>query len=326
MPTDMGRRRYKAYLSRHLPQAVEARALDRYEILRNPADTILLPEALASAAKGCDYILTSAMQPVPRSVFEELSGTLKAIGTLSVGYNHIDLNAAQEFGVAVFYSPGVLSDACADLAIMLLLNAARRGHEADNLVRAGEWKGYAPTQLLGIGMKGKRAALFGMGRIGQAVAARLKAFGVKVHYRNRRRLPEDIEQGAIFHQSAEGLFAIADFLFLLAPGSSDLIDYLNRERIEMLPPDAVIVNISRGDIIEDNALIEALQRRRVFAAGLDVFAGEPDLDPRYRTLPNVFLTPHIASATVDTRNAMGFLVLDGLQAFEEGRKADNQLC
>jgi lactate dehydrogenase-like 2-hydroxyacid dehydrogenase len=289
-------------------------------------DTILLPEALAAAAKGCDYILTSAMQPIPRSVFEELSGTLKAVGTLSVGYNHIDLKAAQEFGVAVFYSPGVLSNACADLAIMLLLNAARRGHEADSLVRTGQWKGYAPTQLLGIGMQGKRAALFGMGRIGQAVAARLKAFGVEVHYRNRSRLPEDIEQGAIFHESTESLFAIADFLFLLAPGSPDLVDYLNEKRIELLPPNAVIINISRGEIIDDDALIDALKKRRVFAAGLDVFAGEPDLDPRYRTLPNVFLTPHIASATVDTRNAMGFLVLDGLLAFEEGRKAENQLC
>lgn len=315
----------KAFLSRRLPVAVERRA-ERYELVRNPEDLILTPSALAEAAAGCDYILTSAMQPIPRSVFEQLDGTLKAIGTLSVGHNHIDLDAAREFGVAVFYSPGVLSEACADLAVMLLLNAARRGYEADALMRAGKWTGYAPTQLLGIGLTGKRAGILGMGRIGQAVAKRLRGFGMELHYHNRKALSAADELGATYHPAAEELLKVSDVLLLLTPGTSELVNFLDQRRLALLPSNAVVVNISRGETIHDDALIDALQNGRIFAAGLDVFAGEPNFDPRYRTLPNVFLTPHIASATVDTRNAMGYLILDGLLAFEQGRKAENQLC
>ncbi len=323
---EFSRAKRKVFLSRRLPEAVEQRAAKRYALVRTPDDVVLAPEVLAEAAADCDYILTSAMQPIPRCVFDRLHGTLKAIGTLSVGHNHIDLEAARDSGVAVFYSPGVLSDACAELAMMLLLNAARRGHEADALVRSGEWTGYAPTQLLGIGLNGRRAGILGMGRIGQAVAKRLPAFGVEVHYHNRRRLESASELGATYHDSPEGLLRVSDFLLLLAPGSAELRGFLDRRRIEFLPANAVVVNISRGDTVDDDALIDALQSRRVFAAGLDVFAGEPDINPRYKTLPNVFLTPHIASATVDTRNAMGFTVLDGLLALEQGRKAENQLC
>ena len=318
--------RVKVYLARRLPPAVELRVTERYDVVRNLQDLVLPPRDLADAARGCEYILTSAMQPIPREVFQKLAGTLKAIGTLSVGHNHIDLDAAREFGVSVFYSPGVLSEACADLGVMLLLNACRRGYEADSLMRAGLWTGYAPTQLLGIGLTGRRAGILGMGRIGQAIATRLKAFGVELHYHNRNPLDASLENGALYHETPESLLRVSDFLLLLTPGSRELKGFLNRERIELLPVNAVVVNISRGDTVDDDALIEALRSGKVFAAGLDVFAGEPAFDQRYRTLPNVFLTPHIASATVDTRNAMGFLVLDGLLAYEQGRKAENQLC
>ena len=316
----------KVFLSRRLPYAVEQRAAQRYTVLRNPTDVVLEPEVLADTARGCDYILTSAMQPIPGMVFDRLRPTLKAIGTLSVGYNHVDLEAARASGVAVFYSPGVLSDACAELAVMLLLNAARRGHEADSLMRSGNWSGFAPTQLLGIALTGRRAGILGMGRIGQAVAKRLEAFGVELHYHNRNRLGSALEMGATYHDNAESLLGVSDFLLLLAPGSDELRGFLNKQRIDLLPPNAVVVNISRGDTVVDDALIEALQRGRVFAAGLDVFAGEPNFDQRYKSLTNVFLTPHIASATEDARNAMGFIVLDGFQALEEGRKVENQLC
>lgn len=298
----------------------------RYDLVRNPQDTILTSENLAAAAGGCHYIFTSAMQPITRAVFQKLAGTLKAVGTLSVGYNHIDIAAAKEFGISVFYSPGVLSEACADLGVMLLLNAARRGYEADTMVRSNAWTGFGPTQLLGISLTGRRAGILGMGRIGQAVATRLKAFGITVHYHNRNRLDLGEEDGAIFHASPESLLEVSDFLFLLAPPSPELVRFLNSDRIKLLPHDAIVVNLSRGEVVDDNALIEALQSGRIFGAGLDVFANEPSVDPRYRTLSNVFLTPHIASATVDTRNAMGFIVLDGIQSFEEGLTAENQLC
>lgn len=318
--------RIKVFLSRRLPQAVEDRIAGRYEVLRNPEDTVLSSSELVRAAKGCAYLLTSAMQPIPREIFVQMQGTLKAIGTLSVGFNHIDLEAAAEHGVAVFYSPGVLSDACAELGMMLLLNAARRGHEANAMMRANAWEGYAPTQLLGIGLRGRRAGILGMGRIGQAMAALLRAFGVTIHYHNRSRLDASQEEGATYHATPESLLAVSDFLLLLAPASPELHHFLNRDRMPLLPENAIVVNIARGDLIEDGALIEALSSGRVFAAGLDVFANEPAIDPRYRALPNVFLTPHIASATVDTRNAMGFLVLDGLAGFEEGASPENRLC
>lgn len=318
--------RRRAFLTRRLPEEVERQLAERYDLVCNPEDSILAPEALAEAAQGCDYIITSAMQGIPRSVFERLAGSLKAIGTLSVGFNHIDTAAAHEFGVRIMYSPGVLSDACAELGIMLLLNAARRGYEADRMVRSGQWSGYAPTQLLGVGLVGRRAGIFGMGRIGQATAKRLIAFGVELHYHNRRRLPADQELGAIYHATAEDLLGVSDFLLICTPGAPELAGFLNRERIALLPPQAIVVNISRGDTIHDDALIEALQSGRVFAAGLVVFANEPHIDARYRSLPNIFLTPHIASATVDTRNAMGFIVLDGLLAYEQGRTTETQLC
>ncbi len=226
MLSNMNTPRIRAYLSRRLPPAVEDRIAERYDVVRNPQDAILTPEELAREATGCSYIFTSAMQPVTREVFQELRGTVKAIGTLSVGYNHIDIPAAKEFGVAVFYSPGVLSDACAELAIMLLLNATRRGYEADTVVRTDAWTGYAPTQLLGVGLTGRRAGILGMGRIGQAVSKRLKAFGVTVHYHNRNRLTPNGEDGVIYHPTPDSLLAVSDFLLLLTPAAPDCSDSL----------------------------------------------------------------------------------------------------
>lgn len=326
MKTGESSARARIFLARRLPHVVEARVRERYDVVLNASDTVLSDVDLARAAQACQYLLVSATDNVTGLVFRSLAGVLKAVGTVSVGYNHIDLEAAREAKVAVFYSPGVLSEACAELGLMLLLNAARRGHEADALVRSGDWKGYAPTQLLGVGLTGRRAGILGMGRIGQAVRQRLRAFGVAVSYHNRSRLHPAQEGDATFCSTAEELLCASDFLMICAPATTGLTGFLNRERIALLPRGAIVVNISRGDTVDDDALIEALQSGHVFAAGLDVFANEPAVDGRYRTLSNVFLTPHMASATVDTRNAMGSLVLDGFEAMEEGRRADNQLC
>jgi lactate dehydrogenase-like 2-hydroxyacid dehydrogenase len=318
--------RRRVLLSRRLPAEVERRIAERYDVVSKPSDWVLSDAELADMAKGCDYIFVSATDNVTRVVFEALAGTLRAVATLSVGFNHIDLEAARAHGVAVFYSPGVLSNACAEIALLLLLGAARRGHEAEALMRSGRWQGFAPTQLLGMGLSGRRAGILGMGRIGQAVAKRLRAFDVEVHYHNRNRLPQEQEQDAIYHATADTMLAVSDFFMICAPGTTGLANFLNREAIALLPADAIVVNVSRGDIVDDDALIESLTSGRLFAAGLDVFSNEPDVDPRYKTLSNVFLTPHIGSATVDTRNAMGFILLDGLTAFESGHTAENQLC
>lgn len=318
--------RRRIYLARHFPAAVEARMRERYDIIRNESGEILSAEALAARARGCDYLFVSATETVSRLVFEELAGTLKAVATLSVGYDRIDIEAAQQYGVAVFNSPGVLTDACADLGILLLLNASRRGYEADSMVRSGTWAGWAPTQLLGIGLAGKRLGILGMGRIGQAVAARARAFGLKVHYYNRKRLPAQEELDAMYHETPEALLAVSDVFMICAPGTPELAGFLDHRRISLLPRHAIVVNISRGDTVVDDALIAALEEQRIFAAGLDVYANEPAVDPRYFKLKNVFLTPHIGSATKETRDAMGFILLDALEDYERGAVPANQLC
>jgi glyoxylate reductase len=314
------------YLARRFPAAVEARVAERYEIVRNEHGGVLSATQLAAAAVGADYLFVSATETVSRKVIEALSGTLKAIGTLSVGFDHIDLEAARDFGVAVFHTPDVLSEACAEIGMLLVLNAARRGHEAEIVVRSGEWTGWAPTQLLGVGLVGKRLGILGMGRIGREVARRARPFGMTIHYHNRHRLGETLEQNAVYHSTPEQLLAASDVLIICAPGSSALRAFLNRERIALLPQNAIVVNLSRGEIIDDGALIEALRSRRLFAAGLDVYANEPAINREYCELANVFLTPHIGSATEETRNAMGFMVLDAIRLFEEGLESPNRLC
>jgi lactate dehydrogenase-like 2-hydroxyacid dehydrogenase len=194
------------------------------------------------------------------------------------------------------------------------------------MVRSGQWTGWAPTQLLGIGLVSRRLGILGMGRIGQAVADRARSFGMQIHYHNRKALPPEDEKDAIYHSTPESLLAVSDIFLITAPGTPELAGFLNRRRIALLPPNAIVVNVARGEMIDDDSLIEALVEKRVFSAGLDVFHGEPNIDPRYRTLENVFLTPHLGSATEETRNAMGLILLEGLQAFETGQVARNRVC
>jgi lactate dehydrogenase-like 2-hydroxyacid dehydrogenase len=316
----------KAFLARVFTPLVEAKIGERYQILRNPSGGAMNAEELAGRGLGCDYLFVSATEQVSRLVFERLAGSLKAVATLSVGFNHIDIEAANAHGIAVFNSPGVLTDACADLAMLLILNAARRGHEAEAMVRSGGWPGWAPTQLLGLGLVGRRLGILGMGRIGQAVADRARGFGVHVHYHNRQRLPADLEKGAVHHETAESLLEVSDIFLITAPGTPELRGFLNRDRIALLPHHAIVVNVARGEMVDDDALIDALLKKKVFAAGLDVFAGEPNLDRRYLTLENAFLTPHLGSATEETRDAMGLILLEGLHAFENGQVARNRVC
>ena len=194
------------------------------------------------------------------------------------------------------------------------------------LVRSGNWKGWSPVQLLGLDLKEKRLGILGMGRIGQEVAKRARGFGMKIHYHNRSRLTAELEGDASYEETPANLLAASDIFIICAPSTPELAGFLNRERIALLPPNAIVVNISRGEMVVDDALIEALREKRLFAAGLDVYANEPAVDTRYFDLPNVFLTPHIGSATVETRDAMGFILLDALQEYESGRTPENQVC
>ncbi|MCD0502241.1 2-hydroxyacid dehydrogenase [Bordetella petrii] len=285
----------------------------------------MAPDEIVQFAQGAEILLASATEQVNAGVLQRLAPALRYVATLSVGYDHIDLEAARALGIGVLHTPDVLSDACAEVALMLMLNASRRGYEADRMVRTGNWPGWAPTQLLGIGLKGKRVLVFGMGRIGREIATRARAFGMDIHYHNRRRLPPEQAAGATYHANLDEALRIADVLVIAVPGSPDLKGVINAERLARLPAHAVLVNISRGDLLVDDALIEALSSGRLFAAGLDVFANEPHVDPRYRELDNVFLSPHIGSATRETRDAMGRLLIDGLDTLYQGGTPANLL-
>jgi glyoxylate reductase len=317
--------RPRAFLCRRFTPAVEAMLRERFVLQVNEDDSILGAAAIAGRAAGCDVLLVTATEPVDASVFAALAPALRIVATLSVGHDHIDMAAARAAGVAVLNTPDVLSDACAEIALMLLLNACRRAHEADRLVRSGAWTGWAPTQLLGMGLVGRRLGIFGMGRIGRAIAVRARAFGLAIHYHNRSRLDAGLARGATYHDTLDGLLEGCDILMIAAPGSPALRGTFDARRLARLPAGAVVVNISRGDLVDDEALIAALRGGHLRAAGLDVFANEPRVHPGYRTLDNVFLSPHIGSATTETRDAMGRLLVEGIEALARGAVPGNLL-
>jgi glyoxylate reductase len=315
----------RAYAARRFTDAYEQAMDARYQVKRNLSDKVLAPAALAKAAEGSEVLFCCLTEKITAEVIAHLAPHLKVIATLSVGLDHIDLEAARQFGVKVLNTPDVLNESTAEVAMMLILGACHRAYESDQLVRSGEWTGWAPTQMLGLGLSGRRLGILGLGRIGKQVARRAAPFGLEIHYHNRSQLPPEEEEGAVYHPTSDALLKHSDIFCITAPSTPELKGFLDARRIALLPKDAVVVNVARGDMVDDEALIAALKSRRLFAAGLDVYRAEPDLDPGYRTLPNAFLLPHIGSATIDTRNAMGFLLLDGLRAIEEGRRPPNQV-
>ncbi len=315
----------KILLTRHFPDAVIERARRDYDMTLNPDDAAWQGDALITNAEGMDGILLSSSNKFTVDVIAGLPDSVKILATFSVGYEHLDLEAARSRGILVTNTPDVLTESTADTAMMLLLNAARRVRESLEMVTTGNWVGWTPTQLLGIQPGGRRLAILGMGRIGRAVAHRARAFGMEIHYHNRSRLSPDLELGAIYHATPEDLFRHADFLSINCKMTPETTRLINSDTLDLFPENPVIVNTARGGIVDDDALIAALRSGRIAAVGLDVFEGEPKLNPGYMGLTNAFLTPHIGSATVDTRNAMGFRALDNLDAYFRGEKPGDRL-
>ena len=315
----------KVLCTRRMPPNVEARLARDYDAILNPEDRLYRAGGLLTAAEGMDGIFCAGGDPLAAEVVERLPESVGILATYSVGYEHIAVEAAKARGIVVTNTPDVLNDATADIAMLCLLGAARRGSEGDRMVRAGEWVGWHSTMMLGVHVTGKRLGILGMGRIGRAVARRARGFDMTIHYCNRSRLAPALEEGAVWHESVESLLAVSDFLSINAPSTPQTRKLLNRERIALLPDGAVVVNTARGDLVDDDALIDALRSGKVAAAGLDVFAGEPNLDPRYRELDNTFLLPHLGSASAETRDAMGYCCLDNLDAFFAGRECPNAL-
>ncbi|MGE0733377.1 MAG: 2-hydroxyacid dehydrogenase [Alphaproteobacteria bacterium] len=310
----------KVLVTRLVPPAIAARLARDFEATLNQDDRLYATDELIAKANGYDALLLTPSEKMSAEIIARLPGTIKVIATVSVGFEHIDVAAAKARGIVATNTPDVLTDATADIALLLMLGAARRAHEGEALIRAGQWKSWNMMFLLGTHVSGKRLGIVGMGRIGRAVARRARGFGMEIHYYNRTRLAAELEAGAAFHADVDALMPHCDFLSMHCPSTPETRNLLDARRIALLPKGAIVVNTARGDVVDDEALIAALKSGHVAAAGLDVYRGEPRMHPEYPKLPNTFLLPHLGSATVETRDAMGNLALDNIAAVMTGRK------
>ena len=311
------------FATRKLPEAVEARLVRDYEAILNPDDKLYTADELVEISAGADAILPCHTEKFTAEVIARLPERVKAIANFSVGYDHVDTAAAKQRGIIVTNTPDVLSDATAEIAILCMLGAARRATEGVALVREAGWKDWSPAFMVGTQTTGKRFGVIGMGRVGQVAAKRARGFDMAVHYTKRSRLDAETEAalGATYHATIEELLPQCDVLSLHCPATPETTGLLNAERIALLPKGAIVVNTARGAVIDDAALIAALKSGHVAAAGLDVFNGEPtDIHPAYRKHPKVFPLPHIGSATLETRDGMGFRALDNLDAIFAGKE------
>jgi len=304
-------------VTRRLPEACEKRLARRYDLRLGDDAALFTPEHLGEHAAGAAGLIVTPSERIDAAAIACLPPGLKVISTNSVGFEHIDLAAAKARGLRVTHTPDVLTDATADIALLLMLAATRRAGEGDRMVRAHAWTGMRPTLFLGVQITGKRLGILGMGRIGAAFAMRAQACGMKVFYHNRK--PAADAGGATYVPSLDDLLAQSDVLSLHCPLTPETRKILNAETIARLPNGAVVINTARGGLIDDDALITALASGKLYAAGLDVYDNEPAIDPRYRVRDNVFLLPHVGSATIETRTAMGMLAIENVEAVLEGR-------
>jgi lactate dehydrogenase-like 2-hydroxyacid dehydrogenase len=313
------------WISRKLSDATLARAARDYDAIINHQDGLHSANEIVAMSARVDAILPCHSESFNAAVAARLDPRLKIIANHSVGVDHCDLAALRARGIVVTNTPDVLSDATAEIAMLLLLGAARRAVEGDRIVRSGAWDFWSPAFMVGKQVSGRRLGIIGMGRVGQVMARRARGFDMAVHYFNRTRLPVETEQGAIYHEAVESLLGAADFLSLHCPATPETTGLMNAERLALLPDGAVLVNTARGALIDEAALLAALDSGKVAAAGLDCFVTEPGGNPAFFAYENVFMLPHIGSATGQTRDAMGFRALDNLDAFFAGETPKDSL-
>ncbi len=313
-------------VSRRLSDAVHARLQRDYAAVLNPDDRVYGRDELIARCQSADAVLPCHSEIFSAEVIAALPDRLKVIANHSVGVDHVDLTAAKAKGVIVTNTPDVLSDATAEIAILCMLGAARRGSEGDRMVREGRWDFWSPTFMVGTQVTGKRFGVIGMGRVGQVAAERARGFGMAVHYHNRRRLPPELERGAVYHETVEELLPHCDVLSLHCPATPQTTALIDDRTLALLPDGAVLVNTARGALVDEAALLRALTSGKLFAAGLDVFVTEPGGNPDLSALDNVFLLPHVGSATRETRDAMGFRALDNIDAVFAGREPGDRVA
>lgn len=303
-------------LTRRWPDAVEARLTANYDVTRNLSDAPMDAAALAQAMRDYDALCPTVTDRITREIIMTEGRRARIIGNYGAGFEHIDLDAARDAGVAVTNTPDVLTDATADIAMTLILMATRRAGEGERELRAGAWSGWRPTHLLGQSLRGKVLGLVGYGRIARAVAERARAFGLEVAVHSRSQAAA-VPDGA-YHASLDSLLRVADIVSLHAPGGAATRHMIDADALAVMKPDAVLVNTGRGTLIDEVALADALANGTIAAAGLDVYADEPRVHPALIGLPNVVLLPHLGSATRETREAMGMKVADNLDRFFAG--------
>jgi hydroxypyruvate reductase len=310
-----------------MPYDVVNRAREEFDAVVVDGKDDMSPAEVITAATAhrADAIMFTNTLPLTADVIAQLPPSVRVGATSSVGYDHIDVAAARTRGLIVTNTPDVLTECTADFAFMMMLAAARRAHEYDNLMRAGWRFRIGQGDLLGVRVTGKTLGILGMGRIGRALAQRARGFDMRVLYHARNRLPPELEQGAQFFASFYAMLPHCDFLSLHAPAGPATDKIINAEALAKLKRGAVLINVSRGGLVDEDALIDALTSGQLFAAGLDVFRSEPDFDMRFAGLDNVILSPHIGSGSVETRNAMGFRALDNVAAVLAGRGAIDPL-
>jgi len=320
-------KKFVVLVTRKLPQAVEDRLRRDYEPRFNADDRLYSVDELIELAQGADIILPCHTEKLSADVIARFPASIKAITCFSVGVDYVDLAAARARDIIVTNTPDVLTDATAEIAMLLMLGAARRASEGERLIRAGKWNTWSPTFMIGRQVTGKRLGIVGMGRVGQATAQRARGFDMTIMYSNRSRLSPELEKGATYYQNVEAMLPHCDYLALHCPATPETRNLLNAERIALLPDGAIIVNTARGSVVDDDALVAALRSGKLAAAGLDVFNNEPNnIHPGYRELENTFLLPHIGSATFETRDAMGFRALDNLDAIAAGSEPHDRVA
>ena len=314
----------KVLVTRKLLRSNEERASKLWDAKLNLNDEVYSQQKIIELSHGCDGILSSLTEKIDEKVINSLPASVKIISNFAVGFGNIDHIAAKKRNIIVTNTPDVLTDATAEIAMLLILGACRRANEGMEYAKKENWK-WSADFLIGKQLTGSRLGILGMGRIGRALAKIAKSFGMEIHYRNRSRLSPEIENGAKFHESIKSLFSVSDVLSICCPATKETKNIINKETLEYFPTGAIITNVARGDMIEDEAMVEALNNRKIYAIGLDVYKGEPKINSGYLNQPTAFILPHLGSATKKTRTAMADLAISNIDEFFNTGKCKNTI-
>jgi glyoxylate reductase len=314
-------------VTRKLPDSIETRMMELFACRLNLDDQPLTKPQLIAAVAQAEVLVPTVTDRIDAEVLAKAGSALKLIASFGTGVDHVDLAAAQQRGIMVTNTPGVLTEDTADMTMALILAVSRRLAEGERLIRSGGWAGWGPTSMLGHRIWGKRLGILGMGRIGMALARRAKGFGLSVHYHNRRPVPEDVESAleATYWESLDQMLARMDIVSVNCPHTPATYHLLSARRLRLLPPQAILVNTARGEIVDEEELTRLLETRAIAGAGLDVFEHEPAVDPRLVALDNVVLLPHMGSSTIEGRIAMGEKVIINIKTFADGHRPPDRV-